>query len=520
MAFSKRKQNGRKPDAGPMAASAEVCETRALLSADGVGVTFDETVEVTVGETEVVELEEFKAGEGEFVAELAICTMLPMELNLVEGAEEFEVAEGGSEEAILFRTCGTVVDGGEELVEGGEVVDSEFLVDPLVGEEWGTTMAYNFLAAVVDDSDVEIVDGEVPTAVDGEVFEVFITGEEEFVDVTTLEDWDPSWAYRGAVVEGEVVVNPDEEVVGGDGTDAEVTWLGWEDGLGCGVPVDGFVPEGEEFIHYAYDGITDGEGFELPVEEKDAVDNGTVVSVCEEVAESVESGETEETVSVRSLGGPNFRGGDNPEILMMSSTGVVTDDSASESSVVGPVAVAGPAMSVVTPVVNAPTTVSVFGPAVQTASVGIPVSQSSFSTLFNSDEEQWADGTLVSSANVTLETPVVSDLTSTESSLGSSLQSGSGLSVESGEGLSVELTPLLETEEEADTTEPVSESDEVIEETESSASAAIVPEQNSEVVSNNAPQVRVQSPVVVKRDRVAREIDRFMTEFALSGFVG
>ena len=270
MSFSKRKSDRRKPDVRPLAASAEVCEARALLSADGAAVTVEEIVDTKSDDANTVDVEN---GDGEivpeiaiceFVPEIAICTMLPLEQEFVSDGEG-EVIKGEE----LLWTCGWPVDG--EIVDAlpvDEFVGEEEFVDITTLEDWDPSWAYR--SFVVDDSkvivdkevvdtnavDAESVDGEIvpeiaictmlPLAAEfvseGEVVEgeelLYTCGlpvdeqirhalpvdefirEEEFVSITSFEDWDPSWAYTSFLVDdvGAEVVDGDGEVIVGEET--------------------------------------------------------------------------------------------------------------------------------------------------------------------------------------------------------------------------------------------------------------------------------------------------------------
>ena len=87
-----------------------------------------------------------------------------------------------------------------------------------------------------------------------------------FEDAPPTEGWDPSWVYR-TLTPGE----GSEEIIVDQGTD-------WEDGLGCGVAPDGFVPgdvpsndfDGDglpdDFVMYPFDPLPLKDGLGEPVD--------------------------------------------------------------------------------------------------------------------------------------------------------------------------------------------------------------------------------------------------------------
>jgi hypothetical protein len=121
MAFKKRKADRRKIDGPIFSGTAEVCENRALLSADGVCLPAVDADSVVIEDIEAAEAEQVfdvdaTVEDGEFIPELAICTMMVPEFD-----SEGEVFE-------------------EEVVwEDGEVLLTDELVDP-------SLMFYSFMA--------------------------------------------------------------------------------------------------------------------------------------------------------------------------------------------------------------------------------------------------------------------------------------------------------------------------------------------------------------------------------------
>ena len=549
MAFKKRKADRRKLDAAIFSGAAEVCETRALLSADGVclpAVDADaaviEDVEATDSE-EVVDVEAMLE-DGEFIPELAFCTMILPEFYEVELFGEEVV---GEEVAV----CDIVAD--EEVVsEDGELLIDEEIVDP-------SLMFYSLMTCEGGDPEVAVCDGllieEEPVFKgDGEE-EVVIDGEEP-VEVT-IEDFDPSWVKRSfGVPSGEVVDDlaftcgvVDEEVVLDDVVDEEfavdeefvdVTTLEDYDpswayrSFIMGVPDDGTeviedVVDGEEkpeILEEEYFDITTMEGYdpswayrgtvvdgEKILDEEEVVVDEEEIVIDEEVV--VEEGEvTEEEVvyledggevPVRFYFGMNFRGntgGVLPVEVIAMTTGVPGAPGVeSKPSVMGPVATSTP---VATPAVNVPVVVNqpTSVPVVLTPTVAIPVNNSGFIPLFV--EEELLVTTL---APVVSEIePLVSEVEVTVSSgLDSEFGDFIGSSSDSSDAAVGELTPIFDDEEDEEESAEVPAAEDAPVETEESVSSVDVPQQ----------------PVVVaSRANYGRSIDEFMSEFAMSGFAG
>jgi hypothetical protein len=479
MAFKKRKADRRKPDAPIFSGAAEVCETRALLSADGVCLPAVDADAVVIEDIEATDSEEVidvdvTVEDGEFVPELAICMMMPMmdgevvedlgagdENEVVdpslmfhsfmqfEGSEpEVAVCDGlVIEEEPVFKGDGeeeAVIDG-EEL---GEVTFDDF--DP----SWVLRSFGAPSGEVVDDLafTCDVVDKEV--TLDDVVEEEFVV-DEEFVDVTTLEDYDPSWAYRSFIT---------------------------------GVPEDG-----TEVIVDVVDG------------EKVLEEEGVIIEEGEftegEIVYLEDGGEG----PVRYYFGMNFRGntgGELPvEILAMTTgmPGVPGVDST--SSAMGPVA---PATPVATPAVNVPVANQpVSRPVVVTPTLAIPVNNSGFTPLFAEEEELL----------VTTLAPVVSEIeplvSEVEDTVSSGLDSEFGDLIGSGSDSSDapvgELTPIFEDDQDEEDSVEVPSAEDAPVETEESVSSV------------DAPQ---QPVVVASRPNYGRSIDEFMSEFAMSGFAG
>lgn len=532
MAFKKRTADRRKLDAPIFSGAAEVCETRALLSADGVCLPAVDADAVVIEDIEATDSEEVievdaTVEDGEFIPELAICTMLPViEGDVVEdlgSGDESEVVdpnlmfysfmpfEGGEPEVAVCD--GLVIeeepvfkgDGEEEVViDGEEPVEVTF-------EDFDPSWVKRSFGApsgeVVDDLAFTcgIVGDEV--VLDDVVDEVVV--DEEFVDVTTLEDYDPSWAYR-TFISG--VPEGGEEVVEEDVTDGQVKVQFWHD-LAPGSNEEVVVDETEENVDittledydpsWAYRGtVVDGEKVAAD-EEEVVVEEEAVVEDGEATEEEIVFLEDGSEVPVRYYFGMNFRGntgGELPvEILSMTSGAPSTD---STPSVVGPVAVSTP---VAAPFVSIPVVVNQPAslPVVVTPTLAIPINNSGFNPLFVEEEELL----VTSLAPVVSEIePLVSEVEDTVSSgLGSEFGALIGSGSDSSDSPADELTPIFEDEQDEEDSVEVPTAEEAPVETEEPVSSVEVPQQ----------------PVVVaSRANYGRSIDEFMSEFAMSGFAG
>lgn len=508
MAFKKRKVDRRKLDAPVFSGAAEVCETRALLSADGIclpAVDADavvlEDVEVTDSE-EVVDVEA-TVEEGEFIPELAICTMLP-------------VFEGEVIEDL----------GGDDV---NDVVITDDVVDP-------NLMFYSFMS--VGDSDVDVVDGEVVATCDlvaddgsvideqpvfkGEVVEDVVVDGEEPAEVT-FDDFDPSWLYRSFAGNDEEVV--DDENVTGDVVDGEVPQDLTDGGIKVQVwhdliPVDNdgvVVDETDGTVDvttledydpsWAYRGgiADDGEptddGSEDPVveDEEIAVDGEIVEKEFDNAGDDATGEEGE--VPIRYYFGMNYRGpvgGDIPVEVLAMSSGVPAPNSS--PSVMGPIAISSPVVAPpadIPVVINQPFVIPTASP-----SLSILVQHSTFTTLFATEEEPL----------VTALAPVVSEIeplaSEVEDAISSGLDFGFGelipSAADNSDAAVGELTPIFEDEQDAEEPAQVPAAEESPVETEESLGA-----------------VEFQQPVVIAaRASHGRSIDEFMSEFAMSGFTG
>ena len=522
MALKKRKVDRRKLDAPVFSGAAEVCETRALLSADGICLPVVDADAVVIEDIEATSSEEVvdvvaAVEDGEFVPELAVCTMIMPEFygeaEVVgeEGevliAEEvvdpslmfysFMSPEGGEPEVavcdgLLIKEEPVLVgDGEEEAVDGEERVEVTF-------EDFDPSWVVRSFGApsgeVVDDLafTCDVVDKEV--ALDDVVEEEPVV-DEEFVDVTTLEDYDPSWAYRSFVTgvpeNGTEVI---EDVVDGEETPEIV-----EEERFDITTMEDYDPS------WAYRGtVVDGEKVvvdgEVVVEEGEVIEEDPVVFLDYFIVEDgVE-------IPWRDYYGMNFRdntGGELPvEILAMTTGMPGVPGVESTSSVMGPVATSTPAT---TPVVNVPAVVNqpVSLPAVVTPTLAIPVNGSGFTPLFVEEEELLV--TTLAPAVSDIE-PLVSEVEATVSSgLDSEFGDSIGSSPDNSDASVGELTPIFEDEQDEEDSVEVPAVEDVPVETEESVSSVEVP----------------QHPVVVaSRAKYGRSIDEFMSEFAMSGFAG
>jgi hypothetical protein len=431
--------------------------------------------------------------------------MLPLAAEFVS---EGEVVEG---EELLY-TCGLPVD--EQIRHAlpvDEFIREEEFVSITSFEDWDPSWAYT--SFLVDDAGAEVVDGDGEVIVGEEVVvgeEEFVdftledwdpwayrralpvyelAGEEEFVDVTTLEDWDPSWAYRGVVVEKEFSTTDDFETVTDDVTDEDVIFytLGL---LEKEVDGDVVVDDSEESTE-----ATDGE------------------EVVDEVQDSEELTESELHDLIRYDMAPNFRGNSGTDGIVASNAGGIMTESpeVTAAEVMGPVASGGPVLtSVSMPAVNVPVAVPVTS--VVPVSASIPVSFSSFQPLFETRQEIDNIGTLI--AQLPDDSSVSSELS--EVAVSSGLESGLGQTQSDAlDSLDSDLE-VLDTILDGDAAESESEI------TSEPVDVEVAPE---EPVTTAKETVPVTDATVVASARPVRHssdrlMDRFMTEFAVNGFAG
>lgn len=541
MAFKKRKADRRKLDAPILSGVAEVCETRALLSADGVCLPAADADAVLIEDIEsedtqeTVDAEQFADGVADF-PELAICTLMP----LMEGevAEEGEgIAEEFVDPSLMFYSFVAAGGGEDEFGENIEITTCEEVVDENVlinetpvykgeAEEGTVTEEGEVFVTAIGEFDPSWVvrsfvatgEGESSDAEDGEIVlnDVVedVVVDEECVDVTTLEDYDPSWTYRTFVSD----VPEDGGEVADEVSDCEVKVQFWHD-LAPGTEEEIIVDDSDVDVttledydpSWAYRGTTvDGNG--EVIDDGDVVVDDEVVIVDDEVV--IEDGEVVyfedgvpqdgENIPVRYYFGMNYRGdsgGEIPVEVLAMSSGAPTTDSA--VTVMGPVAAA---TSVVAPVVNVPViNQPVSLPVVSTTPLAIPVISNSVASLFSDEEEVLVTNLtpLVAESN-----PLASVIEESHSVLLSS-ELGYAFGSDNDESLSSvgELTPLLEEEQEEE------------EDPTAAPSVEELPVETEEPV--NSVKV-VQPPVVIVAGRAnyGRSIDEVMSEFATSGFAG
>jgi hypothetical protein len=524
MAFKKRKADRRKLDAPIFSGAAEVCETRALLSADGVCLPAVDADAVVIEDIEATESEEVieldaTVEDGEFIPELAICTMMvPEFFGEVEVGEEVVgeegevlIAEENVDPSLMFYSfmsfeggepevavCDGLVikeepvfkgDGEEEVViDGDEPVEVTF-------EDFDPSWVRRSFGApgeeVVDDLAFTCGVIEEEVVLDDVVEEEFVV-DEEFVDVTTLEDYDPSWAYRsfikGVPEDGIEVI---EDVVDGEEKPEIV-----EEEYFDITTMEGYDPS------WAYRGtVVDGEKVvvdeeEIVIDEEVVVEEGEVTE--EEIVYLEDGGE----VPVRYYFGMNFRGntgGELPVEVLATTSGLPISEST--TLVTGPVANTTP---VAAPVVSIPVVVSppASFPPVVTPTLAIPINNGGFTPLFVEEEELL----------VTALAPVVSEIeplvSEVEGAVSPTLDPGFGNligSVSNSSDAPVgELTPIFEEEQSEEESVEAPAAEDAPVETEESVSSVEVPQQ----------------PVVASRANYGRSIDEFMSEFAMSGFAG
>ncbi len=264
-----KRRTSRKIGRKSVSAQAETCELRTLLSAtvisvgaiDGSGLSMEggEDASAKVDATETGSLlgapidpdfTEIMPGEPGVDDAIFYC-------GIADGDQEISVEDPLA--FIRFNTLFTSDDPGADDGTDGEkpVVDEEvFFEDAPPTEDWDLSWAYRSFVTVAgeegDDSvkvaddedgspdiyfslnpedavvgDDVVVDGD---PVDGE--EVTIDDSVIYENLPPVEGWDPSWVYR-TLTPGEG--DGSEEIIVDEGT-------GPEDGLGCGVSPDGFVP--------------------------------------------------------------------------------------------------------------------------------------------------------------------------------------------------------------------------------------------------------------------------------------
>ncbi len=520
MAFKKKRNHRRGADTRPAATSAEICETRALLSAAAVCLPAD-CVDAPVEETVNEESAELVDGESVDLTgmecELAICTMFFVD-PAAEGDDVF-IDENGDGELMELT-------GFEDSVETSEFIEEDFVLYDESTEDWDPSWAYRtFIVGdgtseelvdpvdgwvddseswiyesgfVVDDQgnavykedqtygeDFIVLDDQVESVDDGFV-------DDGFVDVTTLEDWDPSWAYRcfsvgGAdgeqtveesMVDGEVTVQHfggiskglDDKVVSIDDQVDSVDLESSDDVVDV-TTLEGWDPS------WAYRGVVVEDG--KPTDETDAGVVGPVVS-----DDSIEVVETEVVDSGSALVDDN---GDliSADVIFYSfSTGFE------------PLA-------------------ELDSPPLTTATIGFPVSGSGTSLFTDGGPDLFSVGTLVQSdlGDVVETTPVTEESSEISDSLTSDgLASNDGLSGE----LNV-LSPLFESDDRD--SGPVSKPAESNIEFDEVSAQASSDYREISVARSEQPASQRNVPVVSNAYQRTADIDLFMSDFAVNSFM-
>jgi len=529
MALRKLKKSRRKFDARHVSNSAEVCELRALLSAVAVCSDVVDTTEavdstedvkvLSVDDVESQDVSDVVSEDFEFVPELAICTMMFTgdEVLPEESSEEFgDESDASFVKYAFFSTFDTTSE-----VEGEVPVDGEEFTDN--GEGWDPAWSYRTLISDVEDVPVEDGDSEFSETIDGDMMfttfggDIAFKGEdselvdesvaddsvvdEEFVDVTTLEDWDPSWAYRSVIIDGEGSV--DEEYLYDETADFEIT-LDSE-------------PGGEIIDEEA---VVDGEEKPVDVEEFGEITDAEFLADGEELGFDKEGNATPIRFQIQ----PFFRGSvGGVELQNMAFSNSANAGSSAESTFVGPVSAgSGSSSDANVSVVTAPVAVPVVSVAVAPPSLSIPVSQSSMLSLFENEQDLFSVGTLVASLADAVPTAIESAETTLSSGLDLELGSlTSSLKTDSGTDLN-SLEPLLEGDTETGTVTPEVEQNSVPADAVTDEPVALTDSAHltvAEVSTNHA----ASSVVSVGRNSYERNeqmVDRFMSEFAMNGFVG
>ncbi|MBL8809203.1 MAG: hypothetical protein JNM43_03410 [Planctomycetaceae bacterium] len=269
-----RNRNRRKVSASRLSTSADPCETRSLLCAAALPVAelvdTPENVTEDSAQSEMAELVESSASD-EF-CNIEVCT---------------------------FDVSGEPVDVTAYSDEAFPV-DTELTEDDLARLAAGVHMMFNVFASddgsVVSPEFTEDYQPEIAICTFGPEMQfdengnpIEVKSEVEFdpavYDITTLEGWDPSWAFRGVIVDGSEEVSgniPVEEPVGESGEYTDVDWVasGLEDLDGDGIP-DGLAWSNciaEDFVNepgFPSDFPVDGDPVNLPIYWFGVADGGT-----------------------------------------------------------------------------------------------------------------------------------------------------------------------------------------------------------------------------------------------------
>lgn len=221
-----RNRNRRKVSASRLSTSADPCETRSLLCAAALPVA--ELIETPVDDSEVTaqsesaELVECLMPEDIYNVEVCTFDIADEPVDVTAYSDEvFPVETGLTEEDLAKLAAGLYTMFNAFSVSDGDAISPEISEDyqPEIAIcDFGPEMQFDENGNPIDvTSEVEL--------------------DPALYDITTLEGWDPSWAFRGVVVDGseEVPGNiPVEE--SGEYTGVDWAALGFEDLDGDGVP--------------------------------------------------------------------------------------------------------------------------------------------------------------------------------------------------------------------------------------------------------------------------------------------
>jgi hypothetical protein len=182
-----------------LAEQSESCETRTLLSAVEI-TTADPSVPATADESELRDLP---------VCEFVDSAWSPGDRTDAEFTKPDSEGPSDSEcppEWMSFSFMTEGPDGGFPAELPIEEVLAEESVSP---EDWDPAWAFRSLISLAA-FDGEVSEPGLEGPVEGEFVEsdeveVSVGGETEYFDVTTLEGWDPSWAFRNFVAGGDPV---------------------------------------------------------------------------------------------------------------------------------------------------------------------------------------------------------------------------------------------------------------------------------------------------------------------------